>query len=199
MRRISWSNLLYFLLYTSGIYGLVLWPPLTSLATSLISPIHGIERVPLLIRSIVAFVAFDCCAYWMHRAAHASRLLWFFHKVHHGGPALGPLTTFRFHVVEMAWRMVMQFIPLYILSLEASIPRFFFLGFAAFEMVAHSSIDWRFGAIGRVVVSPAYHAVHHGDDDHRHFAMFLVIWDELFGTAVQCGQSQPKIPAVSNA
>lgn len=199
MRRFACSDVIYFLLYASGVYGFLLWPPIANGITAVIAPLDGIERVPAVIRGIVAFLAFDFCAYWMHRAAHASRVLWFFHRVHHKSPDLGPLTTFRFHVVEIAWRMALQFVPLYVLSIEAAVPTALVIGFVAFDMTAHSAIDWDFGRLRPYIVSPVYHAIHHQRDEHANFAMFLPMWDLVFGTSAYRGQSQPNTPAASNA
>ena len=199
VRRFAWSDLVYALLYASGVYGLVLWPPIANAITTAIAPIDGVERVPPLFRGVMAFIAFDFCAYWVHRIAHENRLLWFFHRVHHRSPDLGPLTTFRFHVVEFGWRMALQFLPLYVLSIEAAVPPVLVLAFVAFEMTAHSAIDWDFGRLRLVLVSPVYHAIHHQRDQHANFAMFLPVWDVFFGTTGYRGQSQPKTPAASNA
>ncbi|MGZ4807815.1 MAG: sterol desaturase family protein [Thermoanaerobaculia bacterium] len=187
LRRLPWANFVYFLLYASGVYGLVLWPPVTAVVIAIAEPVHRlvvheIERVPLIVRCVAAFIAFDCAAYWMHRAAHRSTFLWRFHRVHHSDPELGPLTTFRFHVVEIAWRMAMQFAPLYLLSIAVAIPPAMFFGLVAFDMVAHSDAGWTFGPIGRCIVSPAYHAVHHGREEYANFGMFLVVWDAMFKT-----------------
>jgi sterol desaturase/sphingolipid hydroxylase (fatty acid hydroxylase superfamily) len=92
--------------------------------------------------------------------------------------------------------MAIQFAPLYVLSIAASIPSAILFTFAAFNMLAHSA---------RVIVSPAYHAVHHRLDVRANYGMFLTIWDAAFSRRAGSpsphhrGQSQPNTPAVSNA
>jgi sterol desaturase/sphingolipid hydroxylase (fatty acid hydroxylase superfamily) len=179
-------NVVYLLLYASGIYGLVLWPPIQAIVTMTAGPLRrmlatDVERLPLLARCAIAFVAVDALAYWMHRAAHASPLLWRLHRVHHSDPSLGVLTTFRFHVAEIAWRMLLQFLPLYLLGIAAAIPTSAILALLAFNLLAHSNRDWHFGLLGRAVVSPAYHGTHHREDG-TNFGMYLVVWDSMFGT-----------------
>lgn len=178
MRR----NALYILLYLSGAYAFFLWPPITAAVTTIAEPLRrvlagDIERVPMLIRCALALIVFDLIAYWVHRAAHANAFLWRFHRVHHSDPDLGPWITFRFHVVEIAWRMAIQFFPLYVLGVAAAIPTSVYLALVVFNLVAHSDLDWRFGPL----VGPAYHGVHHRDE-HANFGMFFVAWDSLFGT-----------------
>ncbi|HET8772825.1 MAG TPA: sterol desaturase family protein [Thermoanaerobaculia bacterium] len=179
MRR----NALYILLYACGVYGLVLWPPVTAAVTAIAAPLRNliaedVARIPLAVRCVLALIAFDLLAYWVHRAAHASALLWRIHRVHHSDPDLGPWTTFRFHVVEIAWRMAVQFLPLYLLGVVAAIPNGVYLALLVFNLVAHSDLDWRFGPL----VGPAYHGVHHRDG-RANFGMFFVAWDVLFRTA----------------
>ena len=101
--------------------------------------------------------------------------------------------------------MAIQFAPLHVLSIAASIPPAILFTFAAFNMLAHSAIDWNFGVAVRVIVSPAYHAVHHRLDARANYGMFLTIWDAAFSRRAESssphhrGQSQPNTPAVSNA
>ena len=179
MRR----NALYILLYASGVYAFVLWPPITTAVTTIAAPLRAliaddVERIPLIVRCVLALLAFDLLAYWVHRAAHANALLWRIHRVHHSDPDLGPWITFRFHAVEIAWRMAIQFLPLYVLGVAAAIPNVVYLAFVVFNLVAHSDLDWRFGPL----VGPAYHGVHHREE-HANFGMFFVVWDVLFKTA----------------
>lgn len=87
------ANAVYVLLYASGIYGLVLWPPVQRVVTAVAEPLRRalaleVEHLPLLVRVILALAAFDALAYWVHRAAHASPLLWRIHRVHHSDPCL---------------------------------------------------------------------------------------------------------------
>lgn len=178
------ANAVYAVLYASGIYGLVLWPPVQRVVTVLAEPLRlAIEpaHLPFAARVVLAFVAFDFLAYWMHRAAHASALLWRVHRVHHADPAFGVLTTFRFHVAEIAWRMAVQYLPLYVLGVAADLPRGVFIALVVFNVLAHSDLQWTFGALGRAIVSPRSHAAHHRNDG-ANFGMFFSFWDGLFGT-----------------
>lgn len=179
------ANAIYVLLYASGFYGLVLWPPIQSAVSAIAEPLRraiapAVEPLPLGIRFLLALIVFDALAYWVHRAAHASPLLWRFHRVHHSDSDLGATTTFRFHIVEIAWRMAVQFLPLYLLGIAAAIPPAAYLSLLAFNVLAHSDLPWHFGIAGRAIVSPSYHAVHHRDGVN--FGMFFVWWDGWFGT-----------------
>jgi sterol desaturase/sphingolipid hydroxylase (fatty acid hydroxylase superfamily) len=179
-------DVVYLLLYFSGIYTLVLWPPVQAAVTALAEPLRGalaggVDRLPLVARCAIAFVAVDALAYWAHRAAHAHPWLWRLHRVHHSAPSLNVLTTFRFHFAEIAWRMALQFLPLHLLGIAASIPTSAILAILAFNVLAHSNLNWHFGVLGHAIVSPAYHGTHHREE-RANYGMFLAVWDTMFGT-----------------
>jgi sterol desaturase/sphingolipid hydroxylase (fatty acid hydroxylase superfamily) len=181
------AKVVYVLLYASGIYGLVLWPPIHDAVATVAEPLRiaiapAVTHLPLIVRCVLALIVFDMLAYWVHRAAHASPLLWRVHRVHHSDPNLGAMTTFRFHILEIAWRMAIQFLPLYLLGIAAELPRGVYAALLLFNVLAHSDLHWKFGLLGGTVVSPAYHAVHHRSESAANFGMFFVVWDSWFGT-----------------
>jgi sterol desaturase/sphingolipid hydroxylase (fatty acid hydroxylase superfamily) len=48
----------------------------------------------------------------------------------------------------------------------------------------HANVRWTFGPVGRVLVSPAYHRVHHSLEAERvNLGVVLTIWDVLAGYA----------------
>ena len=48
----------------------------------------------------------------------------------------------------------------------------------------HANLRWTFGPAGRVLVSPAYHRLHHAPDTQRvNLGVVLTIWDILAGCA----------------
>jgi sterol desaturase/sphingolipid hydroxylase (fatty acid hydroxylase superfamily) len=48
----------------------------------------------------------------------------------------------------------------------------------------HANVRWTFGPVGRVLVSPAYHRVHHSLEAQRvNLGVVLTIWDVLAGYA----------------
>jgi len=64
-------------------------------------------------------------------------------------------------------------LPLYVLA-------------TALQALHHSELNWRFGPLYRLVVSPTFHSIHHSADpkDHnKNLGQMLSIWDYLFGTA----------------
>jgi len=48
----------------------------------------------------------------------------------------------------------------------------------------HANLRWTFGPVGRVLVSPAYHRLHHAPDSQAvNLGVVLTIWDVLAGYA----------------
>lgn len=186
LRRVP-ADAIYLLLWISGLYALLLWPPLLRGAMLLTAPLRQcVPAMPLLAKYIVFFIAADLADYWVHRALHGIPLLWRFHEIHHSATDVGALTAFRFHAVEFALRTFARLIPLCALSLDTGELPFILLFIPlAIDIFAHGDVAWSYGLLGRVVVSPAYHRVHHTADAQRadaNYGMVLTCWDFLFRT-----------------
>ena len=50
----------------------------------------------------------------------------------------------------------------------------------------HTNVRWSLGPVGRVLVSPAYHRIHHaiGGPEGANLGIVLTIWDVMAGRAV---------------
>lgn len=149
---------------------------------------------------LVAVALVDFVAFYLHLLQHRIPLLWQFHKVHHAGEVMHPLSNFREHPVDNivydftlgmiyggvvgAFMLAFGYVP--------TMPTIF--GIAAitfvFNMSAyslrHSHIWLRWpGRWSMVFGSPAHHQVHHSrHPDHldKNFAFQFPVWDVLFGT-----------------
>ena len=49
----------------------------------------------------------------------------------------------------------------------------------------HANLPWTLGPVGKIVVSPAYHRLHHAIDDREgvNLGVVLTLWDVLAGRA----------------
>jgi sterol desaturase/sphingolipid hydroxylase (fatty acid hydroxylase superfamily) len=146
------------------------------------------------------FLAYEF-GYWVHHyLCHRIPFLWEFHKVHHSADVLTPLTVFRVHPVD-TWLFVN------ILAIAAAIAngvlRYGFgdtshqyalagtnimlvLFIHAYLHLQHSHVWLSFrGLLGRILLSPAHHQVHHSDNPihfNKNLGSCLAIWDWAFGT-----------------
>jgi sterol desaturase/sphingolipid hydroxylase (fatty acid hydroxylase superfamily) len=146
--------------------------------------------LPAPLAFVALFLVMDLCSYWAHRATHAAAPLWLFHAIHHSQTRLTALTNFRFHAGDVFFRTLVQFVPFTLLGapsfagvplLWVTVPLTVFL-----ESLAHCDLGWTFGRLGAVLVSPAFHRVHHSAEErhhHRNYGIALSVWDRLFGTS----------------
>lgn len=151
------------------------------------------QWLPLWSQIVIAIVLDDFLAYVSHFCRHKFRFLWHFHALHHSQENLNPLTTKRTHPVEriFSWLFI-RWIPLAIIGSPPEIWAIFITIDAIWDYFIHSNIRMNLGPLGRVLVSPQYHRIHHSrlpQHADRNFSDRLVIWDVLFGTAYS-GQSE---------
>lgn len=176
-----------------GFYAFFIGAPLYKLLTLVIGRTAPFPRPALLqhmnpvVHFLILWASVDFIGYWWHRLVHWNPLLWQFHRVHHSQSDLQPLTNYRFHFVDLASRMMLQYIP----ALVLGSPSGMFLSVAVIEIaldgLAHTDVSWSYGVFGKLVNSPAFHRIHHSTEERHYasnFGLSLSIWDRLFGTAV---------------
>jgi len=183
------NDIAYTVFYRAGIYG-VLWGATFNAFESRLSGlrVEWAASWPLWVQIAVFWVCGDLIIYGLHRAQHSNRFLWAFHSVHHAPEELTTLTQNRRHLVERVYVDVALYVPLLVvLGIPTSAWPMLWMVFGMAEALQHAELDWRFGPLYYVLVSPVFHSVHHSSDD-RHYnknlgGMFS-FWDFLFGTAV---------------
>jgi sterol desaturase/sphingolipid hydroxylase (fatty acid hydroxylase superfamily) len=186
----------YTFFYLGGIFSFLAAAPLQRGLNALVAHHAPFLRQDLLAALppapafVVLFVVMDLCSYWAHRATHALAPLWLFHAIHHSQAQPSALTNFRFHAGDVFFRTLVQFVPFTLLGapsfagvplLWVTVPLTVFL-----ESLAHCDLGWTFGPLGAVLVSPAFHRVHHSAEPrhhHRNYGIAFSFWDRLFGTA----------------
>ncbi|MES2644282.1 MAG: TonB-dependent receptor [Myxococcota bacterium] len=159
--------------------------------------------------TLVLFVVWDLSRYVLHRALHASPLLWQFHQVHHSAEVLTPLTFHRVHPVEALlyeargvlvtgllagsayWLWRGDAVALTVLGVDA-------VGFVLSGLTGnlrHSHVWIGFGPrVERWLLSPAQHQLHHGADRRENgsnFGVWLACWDRLAGSLRLAGPVPP--------
>ena len=161
--------------------------------------------------SVALFLAYEF-AYWLdHYLSHKIPFLWEFHKVHHSAEVLSPITNFRVHPVDS-----IVFINIIVLctGLTTALLTFGFgMGRIKIEMwgvmsvvgavvglasqLQHSHV-WLplSGWLGRVILSPAHHQIHHSvarEHHDRNFGNMFGVFDWLFGTLSIPPKQRPKL------
>ncbi len=144
-------------------------------------------------RILVSVGVLDLTAYLWHRANHLVPFLWRFHAVHHTDPVYDASTALRFHPGEVAISLGVRLAVVGIFGLPV-------VGILAFEALyalantfEHGNIRLADGfsrRLGRVLVTPAIHRLHHAPERARtnsNYATIFSGWDRLFGTFVPPG------------
>jgi sterol desaturase/sphingolipid hydroxylase (fatty acid hydroxylase superfamily) len=141
-------------------------------------------RLPEIVLLLLALLIDEFIVYWRHRAEHLP-MLWPIHATHHSDEAITWLTLQRKHPLSHLFGQLIDAIPLIL------------LGFPVWAIVAsalirtwwgyfiHADLPWTLGPLGKVLISPAAHRLHHIDDARlmgQNFGGFFAIWDRLFGT-----------------
>jgi sterol desaturase/sphingolipid hydroxylase (fatty acid hydroxylase superfamily) len=129
-------------------------------------------------------VAMDGANWLAHYADHRLDSLWRFHALHHSQEELSVLTSFRAHPLMHTTGFLLATIPVVILMPTRPIAPVLITIYVCIGTLQHANVRWTFGPAGRVIVSPAYHRLHHAPDIQRaNLGVVLTIWDVLAGFA----------------
>lgn len=144
-----------------------------------------IAALPLLVQVPALLLVADFTQYWVHRAFHASPLLWPFHAIHHSAEQMDWLAGSRLHLVDVILTRGLVYVPIFLLGFsQAALIVYVFL-VAAQATFIHANVRWRVRALSRIVATPAFHHWHHSaehDALDKNFAVHTPVWDLLFGT-----------------
>jgi sterol desaturase/sphingolipid hydroxylase (fatty acid hydroxylase superfamily) len=132
----------------------------------------------------LTIVAMDAANWLAHYADHRLGALWRFHALHHSQEELSVLTSFRAHPLMHTTGFVLAAVPVVALMPTRPIAPVLITIYVCIGTLQHANIRWTFGPLGRVLVSPAYHRLHHArDTQHVNLGVVLTIWDTLAGRA----------------
>ncbi len=137
----------------------------------------------------IFWVGGDFVVYWWHRLQHSNRFLWAFHSVHHSQEHITLFTASRRHPVEQLSMDLLLFF--FIFHLVLGVPTRGWVPLAVLvrtvSSLQHAQLDWRFGPLHKVLVSPRFHAFHHSaqpEHANANYGFLFSTWDYIFGTAV---------------
>ena len=135
-------------------------------------------------------VAMDGANWLAHYADHRLDTLWRFHALHHSQEELSVLTSFRAHPLMHTTGFLLATVPVVVLMPTRPIAPVLITIYICIGTLQHANLRWTFGPLGRVLVSPAYHRLHHAPDTQGvNLGVVLTIWDVLVGRARFTGRS----------
>jgi sterol desaturase/sphingolipid hydroxylase (fatty acid hydroxylase superfamily) len=176
-----------------ALHALVVIPLMTLLSVGAATLIGGhagwievrvTERWPGWLLVPLTVVAMDGANWLAHYADHRLGALWRFHALHHSQEELSVLTSFRAHPLMHTTGFVLATIPVMALMPARPIAPVVITVYVCIGTLQHANLRWTFGPAGRVVVSPAYHRLHHAPDTQQfNLGVVLTVWDVLAGRA----------------
>lgn len=138
---------------------------------------------------LLVFLFTELWFYVTHRALHHKALFWI-HRQHHTAKVTDPLTSLSFSILERAILIggVLAFAALVSLAIPLSMGGLIAVGLSNYvlNVLGHSNVEFvpeRFARsrIGRVFITPSYHAMHHARF-RGHYGLFTTILDRCFAT-----------------
>lgn len=140
-------------------------------------------NLPLWLEIPITVVLFDLFDAYKHLWYHRLDFLWKFHRVHHTDTHLDIFTILRYHPGELALSAIIKSFWLLLWGPSAIsfiVSEIFVSAAAQFH---HSNIElgdkWD-AIIGKVIVTPRYHSIHHTIDRDKkdyNFATVFSFWD----------------------
>lgn len=132
---------------------------------------------------IAAFVAYDFCYYWKHRAGHRSRIFWASHIAHHQSEEFNLSTALRQTGTDYIGFVF--YLPLYCVGIPpAAVVTVGSLNLI-YQFWVHTEHIRRLGPLEWLFVTPSNHRVHHARNPEyidKNYGGVFILWDRLFGT-----------------
>lgn len=143
------------------------------------------REAPMWVQVLLAGAILDLGLYAMHRASHASDLLWRLHAIHHSPERLYWLNGGRRHPLSalvLAAPGLMVLFALGATPIAVGVWMSFMSIHLAFQ---HANLDYRLGPLRHLFAVAEMHRWHHKrefEDAQVNFGEVFLVWDRLFGT-----------------
>lgn len=144
-----------------------------------------VGALPTLLQVPALLLVADFTQYWVHRAFHASRLLWPFHAIHHSIEQMDWLAGSRLHLIDVILTRGLVYVPVFVLGFSEQALIVYVVIVALQATFIHANVRWTFRLVRALVATPAFHHWHHAaepDAVDKNFAVHTPVWDRLFGT-----------------
>ena len=133
---------------------------------------------------VATLVGMDLCNWVAHWADHRVDALWRLHALHHSQEELSVLTSFRAHPLMHTTGFLLATVPVLVLAGAHPLAPVLITVYVCLGTLPHANVRWSYGPLKWVLVSPAYHRLHHSvERQDRNFAVVLPVWDVLAGRA----------------
>lgn len=143
------------------------------------------RQVPAPVLLGLTFVLMDAANWAAHWADHRVETLWRMHALHHSQEELSVLTSFRAHPLSHLPGFLLAAVPAFALAGFRGLAPTLIVAYVCLGTLPHANVRWSYGPLGKIVVSPAYHRLHHEFDGAPgvNLGVVLTVWDRLAGRA----------------
>jgi sterol desaturase/sphingolipid hydroxylase (fatty acid hydroxylase superfamily) len=140
---------------------------------------------PRWILVVVTLAAMDLCNWLAHWGDHRIGALWRIHALHHSQEELSVLTSFRAHPLMHTTGFLLATVPVLLLTGDHPLAPVLITVYVCLGTLPHTNVRWSYGPVGYVLVSPAYHRLHHDVEGRQgaNLGVVLTVWDVLAGWA----------------
>jgi sterol desaturase/sphingolipid hydroxylase (fatty acid hydroxylase superfamily) len=132
---------------------------------------------------IGCFLVAELIGWFLHWVKHRNAWLWRFHFQHHRETHYDLWLISHTHALEVVISGTLMSAILILLGFSPLSINAYFLFYALANPYHHSGFDYSLGWLDRIIVSPAYHRLHHAVGSHGNFGNTLTVWDWVFRTA----------------
>ena len=110
---------------------------------------------------VVTLLAMDLCNWLAHWGDHRIGALWRIHVLHHSQEELSVLTSFRAHPLMHTTGFLLATVPVLLLTGAHPLAPVLITVYVCLGTLPHTNVRWSYGPLGFLLVSPAYHRLHH--------------------------------------
>ena len=145
---------------------------------------RALQSLPGAVRIVMAIFLVDFMIYWIHRAQHRFNPLWRTHAWHHSIEQLYWFSGFRTSFLHsFIYNIPQAAVPMLVFNLS---PLEAGIGYSIGILIQfweHTNLNVRIGPLKYLIITPAYHRVHHSTEHSRtNFGTTFSLWDRMFGT-----------------
>ena len=140
-----------------------------------------IKNYPLL-DIVGCFLVAELLSWIFHYVKHQG-YFWRFHYQHHLDEKYSVMLTAHTHGLEVIISGTIIGVIMHIIGFSLEAINTYYLFYMILNTYQHSSFKIGLGPLDKLIVSPAYHRIHHSKSYRANYGSTLTIWDIVFGTA----------------
>ena len=160
----------------------------------------AVRQLPIVAQALVILVLMDVIQYWVHRLSHTA-VFWKFHAIHHSATHVDWHTSTRFHPVDTIVRSYCVYLLVAALGFDPDAWLILVPFNTLYSPFVHANLDWDYGPLRYLLVSPVMHRWHHTHADeggNSNFAPTFPFIDLLFGTCYEPKGVPPRVFGTPN-